>query len=552
MMHRNSPHQNQTAHAYQLLQAGKLVDAERVCRNVLRADAANTEANNCLGVVQQRLGRPKQAAALFERVLANDPNFVPAYGNLASSLTKLGRADDAKRVVDRALNLQPELAIANHALGELGYQVAEYDKAATFYQRALTIEPTNFHSQNGLGMALRRLGRPEEALAAFERAIQLQPDNASIHLNLGNVLSDLGRIDEAAESYRQSIRLRPTHAASYQLLAGVRKQTSHDAELEAMEALSKKPGLSIEDRMNLAFGLGKAYEDLEQYDKAFEYFRRGNKFKRRLTPYSITQDVWLFERLRSIFSSDFIEQHQGLGSEDDCPIFVLGMPRSGTSLVEQILASHPEIHGAGELADLEIGCQGAVTKFPDQLAQLGSDAWKSLADDYLQNLRRHSATAHYITDKMPHNFVYIGMIAILLPKAKIVHCRRGPIDTCLSLFKNLFGTATHHWSYDIKDLGRYYLLYQELMAHWHSTLPGKIYDIQYENLVADPERQIRDLLNYCEIPFDPACLSFHESDRAVKTLSFAQVRQPIYSSSVQLWKRYERHLKPLASRLGET
>ncbi|RLB63892.1 MAG: sulfotransferase, partial [Deltaproteobacteria bacterium] len=159
-------------------------------------------------------------------------------------------------------------------------------------------------------------------------------------------------------------------------------------------------------------------------------------------------------------------------------------------------------------------------------------------------------TAHYITDKMPHNFIYIGMIAILLPKAKIVHCQRDPMDTCLSLYKNMFGTASHQWSYDLKDLGRYYQLYQGLMAHWHRTLPGKIYDIQYEQLVADPERQIRDLLNYCELPFDPACLSFHESDRAVRTLSFAQVRKPIYSSSVQLWKRYQHQLQSLAAQLN--
>jgi hypothetical protein len=227
------------------------------------------------------------------------------------------------------------------------------------------------------------------------------------------------------------------------------------------------------------------------------------------------------------------------------------MPRSGTSLVEQILSSHPQVHGAGELADLQLVCKGAVEAFPEGIPQLKADAWQGLAVDYLQRLRGHDASAPRITDKMPENFLYVGMIAVMLPNAKIIHCRRSPLDNCLSLFKNLFASTGHQWSYDIKDLGRYYRLYLGLMEHWDRILPGRIYDIQYENLVADSEQEIRKFLDYCEIDFDPSCLSSHDSKRVVQTASFAQVRKPIYSSSVQLWKRYEKYLQPLLAELGD-
>jgi tetratricopeptide (TPR) repeat protein len=489
--------------------------------------------------------------ALFKKALASNPEFVPVYGNLANSLMQLGKGDEAKQIVDRALSLHPGPAIANRALGELGYQVAEYDKSELFYRRALKREPADFHAHVGLGMTLRRLGRLEEALACYEQAAKLQSANASLHLNLGNLFSEIGQLNDSIESYRQSIRLKPDYARAYQLLAGVRKHTTYDAELKAMEALCKKPGISSEDHMNLAFGLGKAFEDLEQFDKAFDYFKQGNNQKRSLTPYSIKEDIDYFDRLKSIFNADFINQHQGLGSKDDSPIFILGMPRSGTSLVEQILASHPSVYGAGELSDLTVVSKQSVEIFPDNIPLLKPGTWRDLADDYVQRLRSHNHSAPHVTDKMPQNFQYIGMIATMLPNAKIIHCRRDPMDSCLSMFKTLFASTGLQWCYDIEDLGRYYRLHLDLMKHWNEVLPGKIYELQYENLVADSEQQIRSLLDYCQLPFNPDCLNFHESKRGVRTASFAQVRKPIYSSSVQLWKRYEKHLQPLLSQLVE-
>ncbi len=550
--HTKSLDQDKLSRAYQLLQAGKFSAAEQLCRDVLDNDDTHADANHCLGVACQRLGHPEKAVALFEKTLAIEPGFIPAYGNLANALAQIGRTDDARRVAHLALELRPELAVANRALGDLAYQVAEYAKSEEFYQRALTADPADLHSYSGRGMALRRLNRLEEALSSYEQALKLQPGNASLYLNRGNLLSDMGRIDDAIQSYRQSIHLKPDYARPYHLLAGVRKHTTYDTDLKAMEALYAQPGLTTEDRMHLAFGLGKAFEDLKQFDKAFGFFEQGNKRKRSMTPYSISEDVKLFDQLKATFTTDFFDKHQGLGSADRSPIFILGLPRSGTSLAEQILAAHPDVHGAGELADLQVVCRGVTTAFPNQISHLASAAWKDLAENYLARLRNHNTSTTHVTDKMPQNFLYIGMIAVMLPNARIIHCRRHPLDTCLSLFKSLFVATGQQWSYDIEDLGSYCRLYQDLMKHWNQTIPGRIYDLHYENLVANPEQQIRKLLGFCEIPFDPACLAFHESKRAVQTLSFAQVRKPIYSSSVQLWKRYEKHLQPLITKLGDT
>ncbi|MGI9342156.1 MAG: tetratricopeptide repeat-containing sulfotransferase family protein [Gammaproteobacteria bacterium] len=547
-MNVSSAHAEDIAAAFRALQAGELTNAERICAGILHAAPGHAEANNCLGIVRRRLGFPEQAVELFEKAVASDPMLVPAYQNLANALMQLNRVDDARAVVKRALDLRPDPAIANRALGDLGYQVAEYAKAEAFYRRALAAAPTDFDSHAGLGMALRRLGRLAEAQAHYQRAIELQPGNASVHLNLGNILSATGRIDESIESYREAIRLRPDYARAHQLLASVRKHESCDAELLAMKALFDRSDISTEDRMNLAFGLGKAFEELQDYDAAFEYYRQGNAAKRAGAPYAADEDIELFSRLEATFDADFLDSHQGLGSDDGTPIFILGMPRSGTSLVEQILASHPQVHGAGELGDVQIVCKGAVDAFPEQVAQLPATAWRDMADAYLKNLRGHDAKAKHITDKMPQNFQYIGMIAIMFPNAKIIHCRRDPMDTCVSIYKNLFASSDLRWSYDIDDLGRYYQLYRRLMAHWRRVLPRRIYEIDYEKLVGDFEQETRNLLDHCGLPFDPGCLSFHESTRAVETASFAQVRKPIYGDSIGRWRHYARHVQSLVER----
>ncbi len=536
---------------WQLMQSGQYEAAETACRKILRFRPRHVEANLCLGALHQRAKRYERAITRFRKVLARAPDHVPAHANLADSLMELERYDEAWEVIDRALKIRADSPVAERSLGGACFRLCRYEDAVDCYRRALAVEPAEFRNHLGLAMALRYLGRAEEALAAYDKAVTLRPDDPDILRSRGHVLSDLGRLDDAAAAYRRSIHLRPA-ARTYELLASVRRHTRYDADIRAMEALHDRPTTSPDERMIYAFGLGKAFEDLRDYDKAFGFFAEANRQRRSIKPYSIASDEEFFRRLRSTFDAEFLTQRQGLGRSDATPIFILGMPRSGTSLVEQILASHPMVHGGGELPDLPMICTAALRDLPASVARLRPADWQRLADHYLARLRVRSDSKPHVTDKMPFNFLRIGMIAIMLPNARIIHLRRDPLDTCLSAFKYLFATAGMEWSYDLADLGRYYGLYRGLMEHWHRVLPGRIVDVRYEDLVANPEPAIRGLLSAVGLPFDAGCLSYHQAKHSVRTRSAAQVRQPIYGSSVQAWKRYEKHLRPLLEALGES
>jgi hypothetical protein len=316
-----------------------------------------------------------------------------------------------------------------------------------------------------------------------------------------------------------------------------------------MESLYGNKNYSDEQKMHLAFGLGKAYEDLGDHEKSMDFILQATRLKRVSIDYSVSEEVELFSNIKATFSSDFFSAREGTGNQDHTPIFILGMPRSGTSLVEQILASHPDVFGAGELNDLSVLTQNissaeSPSNFPAGIIDLDSGALDDLGKRYVERIRKHSVTSKYISDKMPQNFLYIGLIRVILPNAKIINCTRDPMDNCLSLFKNYFNTA-QYYSYDLTELGQYYNLYLNLMQHWRDTLAGFVYDLSYEQLVTDQENQSRQLLDYCHLPWDDACLDFHKTRRIVKTASNAQVRRPIYKDSVQLWKRYEKQLEPL-------
>jgi hypothetical protein len=312
---------------------------------------------------------------------------------------------------------------------------------------------------------------------------------------------------------------------------------------------NNKDDISEADRKDIGFALGKAFEDLRDYDKSFGFILEANRLKRKSYTYSIQDDHDLFARIKKIFSPDFFAAHEGSGYQDKTPIFILGMPRSGTTLVEQILASHPLVFGAGELTILEnltnAVCLGKATpEFPQCMLDLDRDALKKMGSGYIEKIRQYSSDALYITDKMPHNFLRLGLIRAILPLAKVVHCVRDPMDTCFSIFKKDF-EGRHDYAYDMVELGRYYNLYRDLMAHWEKVLPGFIHTIRYEEIISNQQNRTKSLLDFCGLPWDEACLAFHKTERRVSTASLAQVRQPIYKDSVALWKRYEKHLEPL-------
>lgn len=381
------------------------------------------------------------------------------------------------------------------------------------------------------------------------------PAYAEAHNNLGVVLKDLGRTDEAVASCRRAIAIKADYAEAHRHLALAKTFADHDADLRAMEAAYTSSGGRDEHKMHLVFGLGKAFEDLRQYDKAFDFFVAGNAIKRATIDFSVDRVEDYFGRLKETFSATFLNRAQAAETCRETPIFVLGMLRSGTSLVEQILSSHPAVYGAGELDCLRHVVQSHFnpsgdSRFTDRIGQADAAEFSAAGRDYMTMLRDRAGGAAFITDKMPHHFEFVGLIKLMLPNAKIVHCCRDGRDTCLSIFKNYFSAEGNFHAYDLAELGRYHGLYDDLMVHWHDLLPGFIHDIQYEDLVADQEAQSRALVDFCGLEWDDACLAFHRSARPVLTASAVQVRAPIHGNSVALWKRYESHLTPLFEALA--
>ncbi|MFC1845281.1 sulfotransferase, partial [Thermodesulfobacteriota bacterium] len=422
-------------------------------------------------------------------------------------------------------------------------------EAIASFRQAISLSLDSAELYNNLGNALRDFGEMDEAVTCFDKAIALKPDFVEAHNCLGIVFRETGKMDDAIACFRKALALKPDYAVAFRNLSLMVQYTEVDDDVLAMENLYKKRDLPDVYRIDLGFALGKVYGNVKDYDKSFHFILGANQLKRKTYEYSIQEDRDLFARIKETFSPDFFASHHGPGFLDRTPIFILGMPRSGTTLVEQILASHPLVFGAGELAILRNMindmCTGKeVAEFPECMKDLGLDVIKRMGKNYIKKIRKYSNEAEYITDKLPYNFLYVGLIKTILPAAKIIHCKRNPMDTCFSIYKNDF-SGTHKYAFDLVELGQYYNLYSDLMAHWEKVLPGFMYTLRYEELIADQQNQTKSLLDFCNLHWDEACLTFHKTERTVSTASLAQVRQPIYKDSVELWKRYEKQLNPL-------
>lgn len=574
--------------ALTLMQQGQPAEAKPLLDQICRTDRADAEALFMLGIANGMLGEHKQAEQAFVQILKLFPKHPDANNNLGLSLEAQGRTEEGIKYFEKAVQLSPDTAgfVFNYAnaLESLG----KLQQAKEYYEKAIALEPNYPEAFCNLGNVLQEEGDYADAVAAFQKAIALSRafvrSYPQIYLNLGNALMELGRDVEAIQAYQCAIDIRADYAPAYNSLGNAylqqgRKQEAiellhralvldskytkayrnlveavcykqRDADVVAMEGLNSDPALEVEDKINLAFALGKVYADLKDDERSFEYYLEGNRLKRNSIDYSIADDTKYFEAIKQIFNPDYIKRHTGIGSDDAAPIFIIGMPRSGTSLVEQILASHSQVYGAGELNDMrqiiDRVCDGKAAKFPQGITLLSDAELSEIAAAYLSRLHAYSPTAQRITDKMPHNFLYLGLIHLALPKAKIIHCQRNPMDNALSIFKTLFtiSEVSHTYSYDLVELGQYYKIYLDMMAHWRKVLPNAFYELRYEDLIASQEEQTRSLLEYCDLPWEDACLEFHRAKRVVRTASLVQVRQPIHSNSVAGWKRYERQLQP--------
>jgi len=533
-------------------QKGQLDEAISCQKRALEIDPESSSAHSNLAAALQQKGQIEEAVESYRAGLRLAPEFLEDYINLGIALHDLGRSDEAAASFREAIKREPDFVEAHYNLGNVLLDMGEPDDAIASYQRAVKIHPEHANAHNNMGNAYKMVTRFDEAVASYRRSLEVHPGHANAHDNMGNIHMELGQLDEAVASYRKALEIHPSSGEMHRHLANARKHVERDDEVARAVELYEHAECPPSEKMHLAFALGKAFEDLKEYDQAFEYLSEGNRLKRITFGYSSEDVAGYFAQLKEIFSRSFVEERQQGGNGRGTPVFILGMPRSGTTLAEQMLASHPDIFGAGELDDfsqlMEAEIATAGTALPEGLAELDAAALERIADRYLDRLKGLGGDVPHVTDKTPHNFLNVGLIRVILPSARIIHMRRNAMDTCFSLYANYF-VASHLYAWDLTELGQYYRQYEGLMNHWREVLPDAMIEVDYETLVEQPEEQIRRLLDWCGLSYDPACLDFHKSDRIVRTASAAQVRQPLYTSSMQRWRNFEKHLAPLKQAL---
>lgn len=499
-----------------------------------------------------------RAERLLKAYLNDAPTDVPAIRMLAEVAMRIGRDDDAKNLLERAIELAPGFMPARYQLAVLLHRRNEPAAALEESERLLAADPQNPGYRNLAAVILSRVGQYERSSRLYAGLVKENPGNSKIWLSYGHVLKTEGRQDEAVAAYRRAILAEAGFGEPYWSLANLKTFRFGPADLAAMRSAIDDPSVADADRVNLHFALGKALEDGGDFAGAFEHYDRGNVLHRSKNPYDPDQNTERARHLESVFTREFFEARAGSGSPDASPIFIVGMPRSGSTLLEQMLASHSAVEGTTELPEMitmarelrALGGGDDLGSYADVLAKMGPDALRSLGETYLERTRVHRKTnqPHFI-DKMPNNFVYAALIQLALPNAKIIDARRHPMACCFSNFKQHYARG-QRFAYGLGDMGRYYRDYVDLMAHFDDVLPGRIHRVFYERIVEDTEAELRRVLDYCGLPFEAECLRFFENDRPVRTASSEQVRQPIYRDGVDQWRHFEPWLGPLAEALG--
>ena len=484
-----------------------------------------------------------------KKLIKKFPNFQAVYNLLGLCLQSQKKFLEAIKYYKIAIQNNPNFFVAINNLGLTYHNMYDLKNAQHYYERAIEINPKFTHPISNLGNVKKELNNYEEAIKCYKLALSIDNKLYIVLHNLGMAYQALGKFEESKKYFESVLKINSKFTRADRSLSMSLKYDINNPHLKIMENKIKDQSLNNFQKIELYFGLGKAYEDIKNYKKSFENYKLGNKIKRDAIKYQINDDVKLFENIKNSFSNINFQNLENVGNKSNKMIFILGMPRSGTTLVEQIIANHKNVYGAGELRDLtqiikENFLVNDKIKFPEKFNIKDQNFFSNMGTKYLENLDRYNTNKNYITDKAPLNFKWIGLIKLILPKSKIIHCTRDPKDTCLSLFKNFF-EGELNFSYNLEEAGKYYKLYQNLMEFWKQLLPDFIYDISYEKLVENQEFESRKLLDFCNFDWDKNCLTFYRNKRGIVTASFAQTRKPIYKNSVKSWQNYKNELLPL-------
>jgi tetratricopeptide (TPR) repeat protein len=501
--------------------------------------------------------RIPMAEQLLRTHLKQHPTDVPALRMLGEVAARLHRLADAQVLFERALELAPSFMPARHNYAVVLHRQRKPAAALVQAEKLVAADPLNPSYRTLKAAIASSIGDYDTALQLYAGVLAEYPQNARSWLSYGHALKTTNRQGECVQTYRKSIELAPHLGEAYWSLANLKTFRFTDADMAAMQEQLAHGRLSADDRLQFHFALGKAFEDAGRFAESFEHYAEGNRIRRAGVSYDADWNSEQMRRVKALFTREFFAERAGQGASAPDPIFVVGLPRSGSTLLEQILSSHPLVEGTMELADIvnmvrELGGASArgTSTYPQPLAALGADELRALGERYLEQTRIYRRTdAPFFIDKLPNNFAHTGLIHLILPRAKIIDARRHPLGCCFSGYKQHFARG-QHFTYSLEEIGRYYRDYVELMAHFDVVLPGRVHRVIYERMVADTEGEVRRVLDYCGLPFDERCLRFYENERAVRTASSEQVRRPIYREGVDHWRNYEPWLEPLKSALG--
>ena len=507
--------------------------------------ADNATAHGCLANACCKLQRWTEAIKAYQRVLTLQNDDVGTMIKLGSAFSAVQLFAESVLLYERALAILPDDALVHRHLGASLQRMGHINKAIRCFERAIRLRPDYVRARINLSKALGQLGKAEEALAPLEEAIDLEHDNSEAHIQLALTFRQLGQTELAIQRLEQFLTIRPACGEAYYQISMIRPRR----ELISIVEKLLSDGCPKVDTVYCHFALGNLFNSSKSFDQAFRHFLMANTLQRETFTYHAGDTSEVVDRLIKVYCSDFFAGKRQFGSASPLPVFILGMPRSGTTLIEQILSSHPLIHGAGETETFPELNRSIAQQLeyarpsPECMSLMDGKMVEEYSARYLQELSLHCPTAARITDKFPHNFLEIGLIKTLFPDARIIHCQRNPLDNCISLFFHCF--TNFKASFELTELGQYYLQYQRLMSHWQKLFPGEIFTVQYEDLVLDQETVSRRLVEYIGLEWDEKCIDFHNNERNVMSPSNMQVRQPIYESSVNRWKLYEKQLQPL-------
>ena len=533
--------------------ASEAAQADRAVQGLSRLPPLLLQAG--LDLHDGKLARAEQTCREHLRL---HPRDVEGMRLLAEIGLKLGVLDDAEFLLESCLVFEPNHRAARYEYIRVLHKRQRFAEALEQAKRLLGSDPGNLLYRSVHAAELLAVGDYQAALDIYDALIAEDPHDPMKFLHRGHALKTVGRADEAVTSYRGAAAIRPDLGDAYWSLANLKTYRFEASELDRMLEAEAAATTSAEDRYHLCFALGKAFEQSGDHDRSFTFYERGNRLKKSELRYRNDRLQQEMSLQQEVFTCDLLERRAGIGCAAPDPIFIVGLPRAGSTLLEQILASHPMVDGTLELPNVLAianrlngrGTVQAAPRYPAVVREMLDEAFAKLGREYIEGTRLHRRGAPRFTDKMPNNFRHIGLISLMLPQARIIDARRDPMACCFSAFQQLFAEG-QEFSYDLADLGQYYRAYVELMDHWDRVLPGRILRVNHEDVVADLDCEVRRLLDFCGLPFDERCLRFHETDRPVRTASSEQVRQPLNKRGVEQWRRYAAHLGPLREALGD-